>query len=704
MSFDSLEQMAVASAEAVRPLERLTVSQAAARDRYLNNPGSFVGFWQNEKTPYMVEPMDTLDSLEHTAVVFAGPARCAKSDIFFNWLLKTVKYDPADMMVVHMTQNTARDWSQGDLAKFFRHTKEAGQRIAPGKQNRNVHDVRFMAGNRLLVKWPTISELSGKTIPRLWLMDYDRMPESVDGEGSPFDLARKRAQTYRRFGMCVAESSPGYEIEGGGSWLPSSRHEAPPSRGILALYNRGDRRRWHWRCPACGEAFEPDFKLLSWPKGASPLEASEQTVMVCPHNGCILTPDMKRDLNLGGRWVRDGQFWLADGSVVGEAVRSDIASFWLKGPAAAFQEWPQLVLRYLQAEAEYDKTGSEEALQTTVNVDQGEPYKPKAAANARLPETLKERAEDWGGSKEEPVVPPGVRFLIATVDVQARAFVVQVHGFGPGGDIWFVDGFKIRKSARRDSDGDLLPVDPAAYPEDWRDLLVEQVIDRTYLLGDGSGRRMRIRLTGCDSGGREGVTANAYAFWRWLRDDKEGRLLQRRFRLVKGEPSRTAPRTPRETWPDSSQKGPNAISRGDVPVFLLNSNKLKDDIAARLGREQDKGSEEDAGRAFTGQIHFPKWAEDWLYTQLTAEIRGPKGEWKNPSGRRNEALDLIYYALGLALTPLVRLEQIDWDRPPDWAAEWEANDFVFDPDAASARLQNQHRSENDLAKLADLLC
>ena len=36
--------------------------------------------------------------------------------------------------------------------------------------------------------------------------------------------------------------------EGVDEWIPESLHEAPPTRGILSLYNGGDRRRWYWRC------------------------------------------------------------------------------------------------------------------------------------------------------------------------------------------------------------------------------------------------------------------------------------------------------------------------------------------------------------------------------------------------------------------------------------------------------------------------
>ena len=54
--------MVLATSEAVRPPERLTV--AAEKYRYLNNPGSYVGKFKNSKTPYLVEPMVTLTSVD----------------------------------------------------------------------------------------------------------------------------------------------------------------------------------------------------------------------------------------------------------------------------------------------------------------------------------------------------------------------------------------------------------------------------------------------------------------------------------------------------------------------------------------------------------------------------------------------------------------------------------------------------------------
>lgn len=692
-SYTSIQQIRDSALAMLRPPKRMTVSEFAEAHRDLNNPGSYVGKWRNSKTPYLVEPMDTVSSLDYEAMIFVGPARTGKSDMFLNWLGHTALTDPADMLLVHMTQNTARDYSNGDLAKLFRHSPDIGAQVAPGKHN--THDIRFKSGMRLLIKWPSISELSGKTVRYVWNMDYDRMAQDVDGEGNPFDLSAKRTESFKRFGMTVAESSPGFEVRDP-KWIARTPHEAPPTGddktggGILQLYNRGDRRRWYWRCFHCQEAFEADFKYLVYPDKGDALERAEQVSMICPHCGGVHDPKDKNELNNNGKWVKEGQMWLPDGTITGKARRSKIASFWMKGPAAVFQDWSGLVLNYLQAMEAYDSTGDTGPLKKTVNTDQGMPFTPPSLQAGRLPEELKNRAEDWGGSKDEPVVPDDVRFLIATVDVQAgakSAFVVQVHGISPGGDVAIIDTFKIRKSDRIDENDPRREhhlVDPAAYPEDWH-LLVPQVIERTYPLADGSGRRMQIKMTACDSGGAEGVTTNAYNFWRWLRHEHEARH-DLRFHLVKGEPSKSAPRF-QVRFPDSGRKDRHSGARGDVPVAFFNGTILKDQAYAMLGRR-------DAG----GRIRFPIWAENWLYMQLTSEVR-TADRWENLSKRRNEAWDLVYYCLGICLHPTIRIEKIDWENPPSWAAPWDKNDLVFGEDVGEAFVIKKPKTV-DLSKLA----
>lgn len=683
MIFETLEDMLIAAAESVRPPERLTVSEAAEKYRIINNPGSYVGPLKNDLTPYMVEPMDTLASADFTGLVFVGPAQSGKTDsLLLNWLTHTVVCDPADMTQVHPSQATARDFAKRRIERLYRHSPAVGDRRLPGRNNQNTFDTKFQSGMLLTLSWPTVKELSGKPIPRLALTDYDRMPQDLDGEGSPFDLARKRTTTFRRYGMTLAESSPGFEIESP-KWVASTLHEAPPTPGILSLYNRGDRRRYYWRCPHCNEAFEPDFKLLHYPSSADMMESAEQAVMVCPSCGCSITHDPdsrtgnpgKHELNLGGRWVKDGLVWMPDGSMQGTPIRSDIASFWLKGVCAAFTDWKTLVFNYLKAYEEFEKTGQQEALKVTVNVDQGLPYMPQGVAGERLAEDMKSRAKELG----DRVVPSDVRFLVASVDVQKSKFVVQVHGIRPGGDIVVIDRFDIRKSERTDEDGERYWVKPGQEPKDWL-LLIPQVIEATYPLGDDSGREMAIKVVACDSAGLEGVTVNAYNFWRYLRDEHPADY-HLRFQLVKGGTVKTAPRAKVE-FPDSQRKDRKAAARGEVPVVLINTNAVKDQISGMLEREETG----------TGRIDWPKWLPDRWYSELVAETRTAKG-WENLFNKRNEAFDLLVYAQAICLVRPVNVERIDWDDPPGWAAPWDANDLVFSPNEQARPFQAEESDE-----------
>lgn len=667
MKYESLEDMLVAAAEAVRPAERITVSEAAERYHIVKNPGQHEGPFSLEKAPYLVEPMDVLTSLDFEGMVFIGPARTGKSAMFINWLCHTAITDPTDMMIVHMAQHTAREWSQTDLAKAIRNSPELKKRMTPGRQNDNVFDKHFISGMRLGITWPTITNLSGKTIPKTWIMDYDREPIDIDKEGDKWTLTKKRSDTFGRYRMNVAETSPGHPVNDP-KWMPETPHEAPPCDGLLSVYNDGDRRRWYWRCPQCKSAFEPHRKHLVFPDSDDPMECAEQVVMVCPNDGFPMEPEMQRELNLGGRWVKEGQMWVPHerltgpdtGKLVGEARRSPIASFWMFGPAAAFTDWGKLVYRLRAAQLKFDKTGSEESEKTVITTDFGEAYVLKATQAARLPEELKDRAEDWGGSAEYPVVPEDVVFLIKTADVQSNAFVIQTHGFTAEGDVAFVDMKKLRKSESVDDNGERLPLDPAARQEDW-DLLIAE-IEQTYPLNDGSGRQMQIKMMGCDSGGKAGVTARAYNFWRKLRTERPE--LAARFHLIKGTVSKGAPRIS-VTWPDSNRKDRHAGARGEIPVQLVQTNEIKDQVSAMLGRAEPGG-----------RMRFPIWAKDWLYTQLTTEVRDHKG-WSNPSRRRNEALDLVVYAIALSLHPDINFERINWESPPGFAKDWDDNLLVF---------------------------
>ena len=611
----------------------------------------------------MCEPMNTLDSRVFNACVFCGPAQAGKTEgLLLGWLSFSVSVSPMDMIFFTPSNAAARDFGVRRVDRLHRNSPAIGRLLSPRRDENNRMDKMYKSGVLLTLSWPSVTEFAGRPVGRVALTDFDRMDDDIDGDGNPFDLASKRTTTFGSYAMTLAESSPSRPILDP-NWLAKSAHEAPPTTGILALYNRGDRRRWVWPCPSCSEYFEGNFRLLAWDTTLkNRVEASETVKMVCPHCAYGIAPNQREEMQARGVWIADGQRVDKTGQISGKAARSNIASFWLNGCAAAFVSWPQLVMMYLAAQEEHERTGTEDALRKFYNNDLAEPYVEKAQETKRLPEVLKSRARQ----QPEREVPQEVRCLIACVDVQTNMFVVQVHGIAPGVpfDTHIIDRFDIRKSRRTDEDDDAIWVKPGSYLEDW-DLLIEQVIEREYPLADQSGRRMQVKLTLCDSGGREGVTTNAYAFFRKLR--KEGK--HHRFHLVKGEHAPSAPRT-QIRFPDSSTRstGTKAGARGDIPVLFLNSNSMKDALANRL----------EVAEEGKGMFHYPDWLPDWFYRELCSENRTPKG-WEIVRGgrQRNEAWDLAYYYLGACFHPsLLDMERVNWERPPAWLMPPKDNPLV----------------------------
>lgn len=675
-----------AAYHALRPPRRVSVSQGAAQNLFIKQPGGYVGPWSADETPYMVEPMDMLASRQHESVVFVGPARTGKTmGLLEGWGAHVAVNDPGDMLIVQMTQDKAREYSKTRIDRMLRNSPSLAALMTNSGQDDNTHDKLFRHGMWLRIGWPTVSQLSSSDYRYVALTDYDRMPQDVGGEGSPFALGRKRTTTFLSRGMCLVESSPGFDIQDPNRTQVTA-HEAPAVDGILSIYNQGDRRRWYWQCMDCRHWYEaaPGLSLFNLPPRAQLLDmvreanldemADKYANVVCPHCGSITGKRWKHELNRHGRWLRDGQWLTPEGDVFGDGMTSNIASYWLGGVAAAYQSWRSLVLRYLQGLREYATSGSELTLRTTVNTDQGMPYTP-----AVLLEAVERNADPAarGEDLDRHTVPAETRFVTAHVDVQGGSnarFEVQIHAHGPMGEQWMINRFAIRDSRREGMGGEYAPLDPMSYPEDW-DRLTDEVLLATYKTPI-EGREIRVIMCTVDAFGEHGkdaegqtigVTANAYAWYRRVR--LRGDNLHERIMLTKGRAGREVPRI-RKTMVGGVKPG----EKGDVPLYTFNTDLLKDEVDAALRRTVPG----------PGYIHFPKpksntnpggWLPASFFDELRAEVRGKDGKWVRVR-KRNESLDLC---VGARLAWLrLKADQIrDWAVAPVWAAPIEKNSEVI---------------------------
>lgn len=681
----SANDVARSVASIMRPPRRIRPSEAAA-GRLVSRTGDV---FDPDAAPYLIEPLDLLAGREYQGIVFVGPARSGKTFVLaIGGVYYVVTVAPADMLMIYMSQDSARDFSKMDLDGAIRNTPDLAALMSPRARDDNTYDKFWRHGMALKIGWPAATQLRGKTMRVVCLMDYDGAAnQNVDGRGSMWGQAFKRIETFMSRGKCLAESSPAFAYDDP-EWEPSTPHEAPPAVGIMALYNMGTRARYYVRCLHCGEHFEakPGLDAFMVPQDVEEIIEAVQkhdlmmlaeswAKVACPHCGGVHEPDQKRQLHairneqgrvLGATWVHEGQR-IVDCRLEGEPRRTNIASYWLGGVSAAYQPWVSVIFGYLSAVATYVRTGDESDLRRSTFEDLAYPYLPMALRRNRRPETFMARDEEWPRGE----VPQGVRFMVAVIDVQSHSFVVQIHGFGIGLESWLVDRFVISASKRPEGER-FAALDPASYIEDW-ELIVDEVMQRRYKL-PGDERVMVPMLTGCDSGGREGVTAKAYDFYRSLRR----RQLHRRFRLLKGDGQINAPRT-KTTYPDSTgRKDRHAGARGDVPVVRINTNVVKDGVWGDLTRSEPG----------PGYVHVPKWIDDAYFDELVSEQRTAKGWEPRPGVERNEAFDLHTYARALCIE--LGAEKIDWTRPPPWADVPDRNPNVLTPEEPAPKMAAPH--------------
>lgn len=649
-----------AALPAIAPIKRMTVSQWAAAERKLLDNGSVVS-WRNEVVPYMVEPMDMLSSRRFRGLAFVGPARTGKTDgLIINKIGQGIVCDPSDMRVIHMDQAAAREFSIKKVSNLIRYSPTVADRQASGRNADNIYDKRFLGNMILDIGWPVIAKFSASDIPVMLLTDYDRMPDDISGEGSGFELAMKRTQTFGSRGMAAAESSPGRLLLDE-DWKPSKStpHMAPPTTGILEIYNKGTRGRFYWTCLDCSEQFEPDFNLLDYPDEGTPAERGAQTVMNCPHCGTVIEPKQKRDFNLAGQWLHetnDGRLVPIDDDDVRD---TDIVSYWIKGAVAAFQSWPSLVTKYEAAIEGFERNGDETSLKTTTNVDQGHPYKPRSLGSGS--DISAEGLKDKSGDYEIAVAPVETRFVTVQVDVQKRYFVVQVDAWGPDLERWMIDRFEIHTPPASAPNAEKRAIDPARYGEDWDALF--DLLDKVYPVAD-TGYGVKPAAMIVDTGGEAGVTKNAYAFYR---KSKRKGLIRRVF-LAKGQPGWKVDRA-KEVEPEKVE-GKRVKGKTDLRIVRIGTWRLKQEIVGSLSRKDPGAS------AYHLSSQFPAP----VFEEMCAERQTVNG-WELRQGqKRNEAFDCSVY--GLALVIVLKAETFDWDKPPLWAAPIAENSFAVLLDAA----------------------
>lgn len=379
-------------------------------------------------------------------VVFICGSQMSKTDgVVLNTIGWQFDDDPRPILYIGPTKKNAESVSADRISKMIRTVPSLYAGLAKGQKDKTAE--KFIHGVRLGVAWAgSATELASHPAAKVFVDERDRM-EDIKGEGDVNTLAEARVATYD--GIVITTSTPtlgSVETElletGLEHWKPADAEDIQsPS---WKLWQEGSRHEWAWPCAHCREYYIPRFKLLVWPKDATPTQAYQDASVVCPHCGTETADADKEWMNDHAVFVAPGQrpeacgdddvcATIVDGEVVAEVPYGDFLepqnapydtlSFWASGLCSNWRTFGHRARGFLRA------------------LESGEPGRVQAARNTGFGELYRPRTStpDWQvvANLREPYhfddLPEWAQVLTCSVDVQARMLIYSVRAWGAAG-------------------------------------------------------------------------------------------------------------------------------------------------------------------------------------------------------------------------------------------------------------------------------
>lgn len=572
------------------PPADLTVSEWAAEHRVLSRESSAeAGPWRNERTPYMVEPMNAFSDPRVREISVVAMSQVGKSEMELNIIGYIIDQDPGSVLYIQPNLDDAKKFSRLRIAPMIRDCDTLRTKVSEVRSRdagNTVLQKTFPGGMLTMVGSQSPSALASTPARYVLGDEVDRWALSAGSEGDPWALAAARTTTFYNAKM-VAVSTP--TIKG------YSR--------IEKLFLDGTQERWCSQCPSCGEWHNITFDDIKFDfdttgSGRRKSYTLHSVHWCCPSCGCLHTEAEMRAQP--ARWIAENP----------GAIERGRRSFWVNAFSSPWRSWDKIVLKFLEVK------NDPEELKVFYNTVLGELWEDRGDLEDE--DTMLARREDYGTAEDgTPVeLPDGVLVLTCGVDTQDDRLEYEVVGHGHYGETW-----GIKKG--------IIMGDPN-YDEPWERL--DEVVSHVYKFRNGRG--LTVSMTCVDSGGHK--TQSVYMQTR--------ARLQRRVFAIKGQGGDGIP----YTKPPSKVKivvGGKTV--GQTWLYSIGVDAGKAAIMAAL-KVQEAGPKychfpRDNDRGYDLNFFNGLLSEKLV---MKTERGRTRWAWEKLKGHeRNEALDCRNYAL-----------------------------------------------------------
>ncbi len=249
------------SLKALKPPERLTVSQWAEKHRILDAKTSAEpGPWRNSRTPYLKGVMDAFNDPSVEEMYFIKPTQVGGTEGLLNIIGYIVSNNPAPTLVVYPTEKLAEYASLNRLQPMFKLCKSTREEFL--SDSSKLLELRFNSMYLVLTGANSPSSLASMPMQDLILDEVDKFPTNSGKEADPISLARERTKTFVGNKKILGTSTPTFEH--GHIW-----------KAHLAC------DRWleyYVPCPHCNELQTLKFPQLKWDNSLKTLKDIELSV------------------------------------------------------------------------------------------------------------------------------------------------------------------------------------------------------------------------------------------------------------------------------------------------------------------------------------------------------------------------------------------------------------------------------------------
>ena len=659
--------------EGVRPPPNLGVDDWAEQKRFVSaESGSpFAGKWENDRTPYLIEPMQCMGESDPARdVTFMKSHQVGGTEAYINVFGYVVEWHPTSMLIVLASLDEASKFVKIKLQPTIDETPSLKHRVKEQRSRSEDGSTttfkKFRRGFCQVTGANSAKGLQMISVKYLLCDEITDWPADVDNRGDPLTLAEKRTSAHMDTCKRFFTGTPGIKS----------------MCRITTKFEKSDQRRFYVPCPHCGDFQVLKFERLKYDSNASPYNRGVH--FVCASHGCVIEPHHRKAMIKAGVWLKTYEDKdKAANPTPPDAVSPEELALWRERSSmgrqpgfhlwqaySAFVAWEEIVEEWVGVQEKPDQ------LQVFVQQVLGEAWEETGEAPDYEKLLLNRESYALG------TLPPGAMVITGMADVQVNRIEWGVYAWGVGMSGWLIDKGVI--------EGDPESQRP------WSEL--QEIIGRTY--PNALGNPWPIEAFGVDSGYLSNMV---YQF---------ARLNERVFALDgRGAPLHPFIGTP--TKVDVNWRG-KAV-RGGAMLWPTGTFKLKIALYGGLRRTIEGVNEN--GEWALGAQHFPMECDEEFFKQLTAESLKKQEkrdgsifrQWVKRAGQANEQLDIWVGARAMAShLGLDRLDRDGWQTlaqqrevPPE-IAQRELSELWSTPVQQEKPAGDAPAKESALARLARL--